>query len=276
VLARIPQAVAAPPRPHRRSAAVTEHQHFSPGTVPGAVYRVDPPQSFAPHRGHTTTADEPTKRPPYRVASPFRAAVDDGGRLPIPIQLAVQTWRLFQPYQPLLRVAAMFALVAGGGMSLALMVGGGIRSQDGPASATAVAVDQSAPHGEDAVAKPPAVPSRESAADLDPARQLDDDGEQTTTSVAPTAIGPAGSADRSGYAQITPPEAIAPGDPGTEPPVTAGDESVTPAVPVYPTTSYPTLSLPNGGYGPLPQARTAKPPTAVARLKGHIEEVQPR
>ena len=56
----------------------------------------------------------------------------------------------------------------------------------------------------------------------------------------------------------------------------AAGAAVTPAVPVYPTTSYPTLPLPDSENGGASQARAAEPPPAVARLQGIIQEVQPR
>jgi hypothetical protein len=276
VLARIPDAAATPARPSRRTAAGTQRPPYSPQAPSEPFYRVDPPQPFAPHRGHAASANEPSHRPPYLLASPTRPTFDDADSLPIPIRLAVRTWRFFQPHQPLLRVSAMFALVAAGGMSTALMVGGGgWRSHGGPPSPTAVAVEQTAPNG-DRGSGLPGSPAAESATDIHPARHLDGDQDASTSYLAPTAIGPAGATGRASDGLVSGPQSIAPDMARPEQPTTAVDATPPPIVPPYPTTSYPRLSLPGSDYGPMPQTRLAEPPAAVACLQGYIEEVQPR
>ena len=279
VLARIPAVQIVRQRPHRRSVEGQTEGDLSPAaelpkavsTVSAPLYRVDPPQSFAPHRGHHASANEPIDRPPYLDTSSSRPAVDDPELLPIPIRLAVRTWQLLQPHQPLLRAAAMFALVAGGGMSMALMVGSGPPTTGVSTSKTSVAVEQPAPNRGNSGIGHPLSPDAESAADFHPTRPFDNDPDASTTSVAPTAIGPAGPVDGSRYGLNTVPQVIPSAPPQPEPPTTAA-----PPAPAYPTTSYPVLSLPDNATGPLPQARVAEPPTAVAKLRGNIEEVQPR
>jgi hypothetical protein len=82
------------------------------------------------------------------------------------VRIAVQTWEAIQPYKPLLRMIAMLALMATGGMSMMVMMGGGLKKADTPAGPTTAAV--------------PSASATDNAATPD----------STTTSDGPTAIGP--------------------------------------------------------------------------------------
>lgn len=175
-------------------------------------------------------------------------------------------------------MAALFALVAAGGMSMALMIGGTLEPHGAPVIRGSVAVEQSTGH-EDVGATQPVAPAAKSAVDLQPAWHTTGDPEASTTSDAPTAIGPIGAADRPSFGPITGPQVIAPGNPPTARPrmqSVADDTAAAPAAPAYPSTSYPTFAPPEQSFDQLPQARAAEPPRAMARLQGHIEEVQSR
>ena len=137
----------------------------------------------------------------------------------------------------------MLTLMAAGGMSIVLMMGDGLRRADAPPNSTATSADQSTT----------AVESESHAAELDAPIDTATAPDAATTSIAPTAIGPAAPVSRA---------------------LMAIEPARTPFTPVYPTTAYPEPMLPETANNSLPQVQTSEP--AIARLRGNVLETQPR
>jgi hypothetical protein len=161
--------------------------------------------------------------------------------VPLPIRVIVRTWQLAQPYRSLIRFTALVALMAVAGMSMTVTIGDDLRKVGAPPSSATTAADHSAA---DTVLPP---------ADLNRPMEATTAPDADSTSIAPTAAGPASASSR---ARI----AIAPAQP--------------PSRPAYPTTSYPEPQLQRITNDSLPQVRTSEP--AVARLRGQVIETAPR
>jgi hypothetical protein len=122
-------------------------------------------------------------------------------------------------------------------------MGGGPRSADAPLPSTATSADQSTT----------AVESEPHAAELDHPIDTATAPDAATTSIEPTAVGPAAPSSHAVMA------------------IETAQAQITPA---YPTTPYPEAVLPETADNSLPQVRTSEP--AVARLRGNVLETQPR
>jgi hypothetical protein len=168
--------------------------------------------------------------------------------VPLPIRLTVQAWRLIQPYQSLIRFAAMLALMGAGGMSMMLIMGDGLRDAGTPAGTTTTASDRPA-----AIDTETAVGAETQSADLDRATDEAAAPDAAATSIAPTATGPAATDSRA---------------------LMAIESLQTSVTPPYPTTPYPEPTLPQVADGSLPQVRTTEP--AIATLKGTVLEAKSR
>jgi hypothetical protein len=193
------------------------------------------------------------------------------------IRFAINAWEFLQPYQPALRTAAMFLLMAASSMSVMLMIGQHGKPSPAPPQPTADAA-------ESAILTKPAASSAE--AEHEPA---------SPTTTVPTAIGPGGPSNHSpdpiaqwpaGVPVESAASAVDVNLPASGPPprlrtdgaLAARGPGAKHGMPLsYPTTPYPTPpNLPGMAVDSLPQVRMSEPAPAVARLRGDILESQPR
>lgn len=167
-----------------------------------------------------------------------------------------------QPYLGIIRFAAMLALMAIGGTSMTLMMGGFWHHAEKPPSPSTTAVDQTST----LQAEP---------ATHEPKLRLDatTPPEAEPTSIAPTAIGPAETQSKPLMA-IESTEAATETSPTEASPRRESLSDATAHVPAYPTTPYPAPTLPHFASESLPRVQTAEP--AIATLKGVVEETQSR
>jgi len=164
-----------------------------------------------------------------------------------------------QPYLGIIRFAAMLALMAIGGTSMTLMMGGSFRHADQPPSPSTTAVDQTST----LEAEPSAI---------EPKHPIDSPTppDAESSSIAPTAVGPASTESKPLMAIESTKTSTETSTPLAETPASAE----TPEIPNYPTTPYPTATLPQVADQPLPQVQTSEP--AIANLKGIVVETQSR
>ena len=162
----------------------------------------------------------------------------------------------------------MLALMAIGGTSMTLMMGGSWHHADAPPSPRTTAVDQTSTLQAEPSAIEPKLP-------LDAPTPPD----TKSSSIAPTAVGPAATESKAVMAIETTEAAAETATPlaHTTPSALASPKSsaisVAAATP-YPTTSFPTVALPQIADEPWPQVQTSEP--EVARLKGIVVETQSR
>jgi hypothetical protein len=198
------------------------------------AYRVDSPHEAAQgpvQRNQPSAASEPL---PNRAELPAA---------PLALRLAAEIWHLVQPYQALIRFAAMLVLMVAGGMSMMVIMGGGLGPADTPPSAATPTTDQATT----------AVEPESAATQLDHPIDTAAAPDAKTTATPPTAVGPAAQHSH---------------------PVMAVEMAQTHRPPAYPTTPYPQAVLPEAVDTSLPQVQTTEP--AVARLRGSVLEIQPR
>jgi hypothetical protein len=260
VLARIPD-VTIGPRP--RSDRDDDDEYVGDSTSSGPRYRLD--------AAHSPVVDASDSRPiKARRAVKHRRKSTPGGveQLSASIRFAVNAWEFLQPYQPALRTAAMFLLMALSSMSVMLMIGPRWKQAAPPPTA---ASDRSE------LTPPPA--SRSAELEREP---------EASTTMAPTAVGPRGpkynpadddepSLPSSPFASHSSAAAEPPTELRLNAPLAAhGPGAKASNSAIYPTTPYPTTSLPIINADALPQVRMTDESPAVARLSGNITESQPR
>ena len=219
-------------------------------TPPRTTYRVDAPhaaaapvQASAPKGAGSSVAPRVVASLPAS-SSTATAIPPSQDRIlraaPLPIRVALEAWHWIQPYQKLLRLAAMITLMSAGGMAMVMMMNERQQPAAPPTSPATTAVDKtSGPELEiqHAELDRTLVPTTGPAAEID------------TDTLEPTAAGP------------LPPQ--------TEPLMAVEKDEPVPALP-YPTTLRPESLDTIIANGLLPQAKFEEP--AVARLKGTVEE----
>ena len=178
---------------------------------------------------------------------------------PLPIRLTVQAWRRMQPYLGIIRFAAMLALMAIGGTSMTLMMGGFWHPADAPPSSGATTADQTS-----------ALQMEPSA--IEPNRRVESTTppDAKSTSIAPTAVGPASAESKRLMA-------IEPGEPAAETPpslAVAPDSTAVAELPAWPTKPDHAATQSIADSEPWPQVQPAAP--AIATLKGVVIETQTR
>jgi hypothetical protein len=223
-------------------------------------YRVDSPHAAAPPI-HTS----PPARPlPRSGASEVSTDVTERQErvlaiAPLPIRLTIQAWRLMQPYLGIIRFAAMLALMAIGGTSMTLMMGGFLRSADAPAGANTTTVDQTSNLQAEPAAIAPKLPL---GATTPPNAEA--------ASIAPTASGPTSAESKLLMAIESGEPTVAATPPLAEVPAS----TATANLPARPTQLDPAATPSNVDSEPWPQVRTAAP--AIATLQGVVVETQTR
>jgi hypothetical protein len=223
-------------------------------------YRVD-----APHAAASPIHTSPPARPLQRSGA-SEASTDATERqeralaiAPLPIRLTVQAWRLMQPYLGIIRFAAMLALMAIGGTSMTLMMGGFLRSADAPAGANTTTVDQTSNLQAEPAAIAPKLPL---GATTPPNAEA--------ASIAPTASGPTSAESKLLMAIESGEPTVAATPPLAEVPAS----TATANLPARPTQLDPAATPSNVDSEPWPQVRTAAP--AIATLQGVVVETQTR
>ncbi len=254
-------------------ARIAEIAESRPSTAPSESpsYRVDSPHAAAPPI-HTS----PTTRPLQRSgASPTHADTTDATEYqdrvlafaPLPIRLTVQAWRLMQPYLGIIRFAAMLALMAIGGTSMTLMLGGFWHHADPPPNSSTTAVDQTSTLEAAPSAIEPMLP-------LDPPTPPD----AKSSSIAPTAIGPTAAKSKPLMAiesTEAPSAGLTENSTETSTPLAVASSSAQNAeIPVSPATPFAASTSPQSPSEPWPQVQTSEP--AVARLSGVVLETESR
>jgi hypothetical protein len=224
-------------------------------------YRVDAPHAAAPPV-HSTPQVKPLQR--SGESKPSADTAERQERVlafaPLPIRLTVQAWRLMQPYLGIIRFAAMLILMAIGGTSMSLMMGGFWHPAATPPSPNTTAVDHTS-----ALEVEPTT--------IEPVLRLDaaTPPEAKSTSIAPTAIGPAETPSK-------PVMAIESTDARTDTAAplatlpSPAEETDTPAAPTASAIAATTRPLPPSE--PWPKVQTGEP--AVARLSGVVVETETR
>jgi hypothetical protein len=260
VLARIPD-VTIGPRPRSQSDG-DNNRAVTPASS-GPRYRLD--------AAHSSTVEQNDSRPiKARKPAKDRPKSPNNGleQFSATIRFAVNTWEFLQPYQPALRTAAMFLLMALSSMSVMLMIGPRWKQPAAPQPTAASDRSELTP-----------LPTNRSAELL---REPD-----ANTTMVPTATGPGRQKyNPSDDEPSSPAEPVAShrseaSDPPTElrlnGPLAAHGPGAKPGVSVnYPTTPYPTTNLPIISAESLPQVRMTDEAPAVARLRGDILESQQR
>jgi hypothetical protein len=223
---------------------------------------------------HGPTASASGARPTSarRAVKRKRRPDDDNlAQLSATIRFAVNAWEFLQPYQSVLRNAAMFLLMAASSMSVMLMMGKHSKPTITPPQPSAASTESATTS-----AKPAASPA-----------EIEHQPTSATTLV-PTATGPGGTASPKSEAmslvppalpviEINPPQAELQLKSRTDSPLAARGPGAKHGLPAsYPTTPYPMATLPTIETDSLPQVRLSEPAPAVARLRGDILESQSR
>jgi hypothetical protein len=238
-----------------------------------ASHRVDPPHVVAPPPLRATPsplqvaapvtarpAEKPAREPqqPASRSVPPTPAAQPADRAlpaaPLAVRVATEAWQAAEPHRAILRFAAMLALMAAGGMSMAMLMHERVAPTRAPADSiisTArekTGADVGPQHVELApVLEPVLVPAVAPATD--------------TSSQEPTASGP-----------LAPPS---PPVMAVESVESAVESNEAPTAAPYPTTSYAEVHLPSAADDcSLPRVRTTEP--EVAHLRGDVLPTQTR
>lgn len=226
-----------------------------------ASYRVDAPHATAasPSWSHAPTKSEAATESHEKDIANLDRSTDEIDLVAWGIDLTAGAWRALLPFKPLIRTAAIFLLMAAGGMSLTMIMGRKLPAPSTSPTKESTAADESIP----AVALPQAaelqsVPPAEAAQTtlLEPDPEPDFTDSLTPIPAEPTAVGPGSSA--------------------VQPNLVAKESAVSPITPSYPTTPFPEPTISGVPLNAMPQVRTTDPPAAVARLQGTVEEVSTR